>query len=201
MTTIGVLALQGDFAEHGVVLRRLGAGVREVRLPQDLQGVGGLIIPGGESTTLSRLIDLYALREPILSLAASGAPVWGTCAGLIILARAVEGRSEPILGVLDVEVQRNAYGRQIDSFEADVSVPALGEALFHAVFIRAPVVRAAGPQVETLARLDGGAAVAVKQRNLVGTTFHPELTEDPRFHAFFLRMVKDREGSSHVAAR
>ncbi len=201
MTTIGVLALQGDFGEHAAVVRRLGAEAREVRLPRDLEGLDGLILPGGESTTLALLIGLSALRDPILRLAASGAPVWGTCAGLIALARRVQGRDEPILGLMDVEVQRNAYGRQVDSFETEIAVPALGEAPFHAVFIRAPRIAGTGRGVETMARTPDGTPVAVRQERLLGTTFHPELTEDPRFHAYFLHMVKERHDSARAAVR
>lgn len=201
MTTIGVLALQGDFAEHVMVLRRLGAEAREVRLPRDFDGLDGLILPGGESTTFSRLIGVNGLKGPILDLAASHAPVWGTCAGLIALARRVEGRDQPILGLLDIEVKRNAYGRQIDSFETTISIPALGEAPFHAVFIRAPRIEKVGAGVEVLARTADGVPVAVRQGNVLASSFHPELTEDPRFHAYFLRMAKERSHSSTVAAR
>ncbi|MEE9285396.1 MAG: pyridoxal 5'-phosphate synthase glutaminase subunit PdxT [Dehalococcoidia bacterium] len=200
MTTIGVLALQGDFAEHVTILRRLGTDVREVRLPSDLAGVDGLILPGGETTTIAGLISQYQLRDPIRALAGSGAPLWGTCAGLIALAGRVEGQDEPVLGLMDIDVQRNAYGRQVDSFEAEISVPILGDAGFHAVFIRAPRIRRTGPGVETLARLDDGAPVAVRHGAMLGTSFHPELTEDPRFHAYFLRSVKERDDSIGVAA-
>ncbi len=201
MTTIGVLALQGDFLEHETVLCCLGAVVREVRLPRDLEGLDGLVLPGGESTTFDRLIGLYELREPLLRMAASGAPVWGTCAGLIVLARQVEGRAAPVLGPLDVTVQRNAYGRQVDSFETDLDIPALGEARFHAIFIRAPKIVSGGKGVQVLARTGDGTPVAVRQGNLLGTTFHPELTEDPRLHAYFLHMAKERIDSTRAASR
>ena len=200
MTIVGVLALQGDFAEHVALLRRLGAETREVRLPSDVSGIHGLVLPGGETTTISRLIDQYGLRDPILSMAREGAPLWGTCAGLIAMARKTEGRDDPVLGLMDIDVERNAYGRQVDSFETEIDVPALGEARFHAIFIRAPRIQRTGPEVETLARLEDGTAVAVRQGALLGTSFHPELTEDPRFHAYFLRTVKEREHSSRVAA-
>lgn len=200
MTIVGVLALQGDFAEHIALLRRLGAETREVRLPSDVSGIHGLVLPGGETTTISRLIDQYGLRDPILSMAREGAPLWGTCAGLIAMARKTEGRDDPVLGLMDIDVERNAYGRQVDSFETEIDVPALGEARFHAIFIRAPRIQRTGPEVETLARLEDGTAVAVRQGALLGTSFHPELTEDPRFHAYFLRTVKEREHSSRVAA-
>ena len=200
MTIVGVLALQGDFAEHVALLRRLGAETREVRLPSDVSGIHGLVLPGGETTTISRLIDQYGLRDPILSMAREGAPLWGTCARLIAMARKTEGRDDPVLGLMDIDVERNAYGRQVDSFETEIDVPALGEARFHAIFIRAPRIQRTGPEVEILARLEDGTAVAVRQGALLGTSFHPELTEDPRFHAYFLRTVKEREHSSRVEA-
>ena len=153
MTIIGVLALQGDFAEHGTRLEELGAEPRRVRLPEDLDGLDGLIIPGGETTTFGRLLSLYGLAGPVRRLADSGVPVWGTCAGLIALAERVVGRDQPLIGMLDVEVERNAYGRQVDSFETDLDVPALGGGAFHAVFIRAPKIVGVGPGVEVLASL------------------------------------------------
>ncbi|MBI3743540.1 MAG: pyridoxal 5'-phosphate synthase glutaminase subunit PdxT [Chloroflexi bacterium] len=198
---IGVLALQGDFAEHEAALRRLGVNVREVRLPRDLEGLAGLIIPGGESTTFTLLIDRFGLREPLKAYAATGAAIWGTCAGLIVLAAKVEGRKEPIIGGLNVEVQRNAYGRQADSFEADIATPALGVKPYHAIFIRAPRIAATGKGVEVLARLADGTAVAVRQGNLLGSSFHPELTSDDRFHGYFLNMAKERSKTTRVAAR
>ncbi len=200
-TTIGVLALQGDFAEHAAMLARIGAGVREVRLPKDLAGISGLILPGGESTTLANLMDVYGLREPVRSLAKNGLAMWGTCAGLIALASRVQGRAEPIIGVLDVEVQRNAYGRQVDSFEADIAAPLVGEKPFHAVFIRAPVVTNMGPGVKALAALPNGSPVAVRQEHLLGTTFHPELTDDVRFHRYFLKLVEERSRRERASIR
>ncbi len=198
MSAIGVLALQGDFREHVEVLERLGVEAREVRQPRDLEGVGGLIIPGGESTTIGRLAVKYDLVEPIKEMIAEGRPVWGTCAGLIFLARDIGGYEQPLLGVLDVEVERNAFGRQVDSFEIDLEVPDLAEVSepeetgrpFHAVFIRAPIVKAVGPKVRVLARLPDGTIVAVRQEHLLGTAFHPELTDDTRFHRYFLRMCR-----------
>ncbi len=201
MFTIGVLALQGDFAEHAAVLKRIGAGVREVRLPKDLVGISGLILPGGESTTFANLMDVYGLREPIRSLAKSGLAMWGTCAGLIALATRVHGRVEPIIGVLDIEVQRNAYGRQMESFEADIPTPALGEQPYHAVFIRAPVIVKTGAGVKTLAALPNGSPVAVQQEHLLGTTFHPELTDDTRFHRYFLTLVEERNRRASASIR
>jgi 5'-phosphate synthase pdxT subunit len=201
MTTIGVLALQGDFAEHAAVLKRTGIDVREVRLPRDLTGISGLILPGGESTTFANLMDAYGLREPIRSLAQSGMAMWGTCAGLIALAKRVRGRGEPIIGVLDIEVERNAYGRQVDSFEAEISCPALGEKPFHGVFIRAPVIVQTGPEVQVIATLADRSIVGVQQGNLLGTSFHPEMTDDPRFHRYFLHLAEESSRKVRASIR
>ncbi|HEY8490946.1 MAG TPA: pyridoxal 5'-phosphate synthase glutaminase subunit PdxT [Dehalococcoidia bacterium] len=190
--TIGILALQGDFAEHRQALERAGAAVREVRLPADLEGLHGLVIPGGESTTISRLMLAYDLMDPVRALARSGRPVWGTCAGAIMLAARVPDLDRPTLGLLDVGIRRNAFGRQVESFEVDLPVPALGEPPFHAVFIRAPLIQDVGPDVDVLARLDGGAVVAVRQEHLLATAFHPELTDDLRFHRYFVGMAEAR---------
>jgi 5'-phosphate synthase pdxT subunit len=185
---IGVLALQGAFVEHEQMLRRLGAEPVEVRLPEHLQGLDGLIIPGGESTTIGKLAVEYGLIEPLRAFAQQR-PTWGTCAGLIFLAKDIGIEHQPILGVMDVKVNRNAFGRQIDSFEVDIPVRGLGEAPFHAVFIRAPLVEEVHADVEVLATLADGRIVAVQQRHLLGTAFHPELTDDPRFHQRFLDLV------------
>lgn len=206
MTTIGVLSLQGDFVEHQAVLRRLNAGVRQVRAGDDLPGLDGLIIPGGESTTFCRLMQDFNLYGPLRALIERGLPVWGTCAGLIVLARRAIDLDFPTLDALDITVRRNAYGRQVDSFEADLAVPALDSASpgqdaprpFHGVFIRAPVVEAVGAGVEVLARLpaDAGSAadspVALRQGPLLATSFHPELTDDDRFHRYFLAIVRQQ---------
>ena len=192
--TIGVLALQGDFAEHAAVLRRLGVTPREVRLPQDLEGLDGLIIPGGESTTMRRLLAAYDLAQPLRERADEGMPIYGTCAGCILLAREVDGGPSPELGLMDIGVSRNAYGRQVDSFEADVVVPPLGDPPLRAVFIRAPRIDRVGPDVEVLARLEDGAVIAARQGNLLVTTFHPELTGDTRFHRYFLDRVVAARG-------
>jgi len=189
MTTIGVLALQGDFAEHAARLRQVDVEAREVRRPAELAELDGLIIPGGESTTIARLLDAYALLEPLRALARDGLPIWGTCAGAIILARRAPGLDRPNLGVMDIGVERNAFGRQVDSFEIDLDVEALGQPPFHAVFIRAPVITDAGPDVSVLARLPDGRIVAARQRNLLATAFHPELTSDDRFHRYFVNSV------------
>ena len=197
---IGVLALQGDFREHIAMLRALGANAREVRTPEDLDGIAALIIPGGESTTISRLIDRWGLRQPILRLAHSGAPVWGTCAGLILVAEKDIDGSVSTLGLLDVDVCRNAYGSQLDSFQTEVPIPAVGAAPVNAVFIRAPVSTRTGPWVEVLASLPDGTPIAVRERNLIGSSFHPELTPDTRFHAYFLALVKEHRRLSNAAA-
>lgn len=187
--TVGVVAVQGDFEEHITVLKKLGVGTREVRLPKDLQGIDALIIPGGESTTLRHLFDLYGLSDTIAAVAASGIPTWGTCAGMIMMAdKLTDQRPEP-LGIMDITVSRNAYGRQIDSFRADLEFPKLGEEPFHAIFIRAPAVAHLGPGIEVLGTLDDGSPVALRQRNLLVTAFHPELTDDTRFHQYFLSLV------------
>jgi pyridoxal 5'-phosphate synthase pdxT subunit len=188
---IGVLALQGAFAEHVSTLRAIGVEAVEVRLPEHLGDVDGLILPGGESTTMRRLIDRWAMREPILDLAASGAPLFGTCAGMIVLAREIAGDDEPILPLLDVTVQRNAFGRQLDSFEMELSVPLLGDTPVHAVFIRAPVIERAGPDVDVLARLPDGRIVAVRERNVIATSFHPELAGETRFHRLVAMMAAE----------
>ena len=187
---VGILAVQGDVREHAAALREVGAEPVEVRLPRDLAGVEALILPGGESTAMRRLIGAYGLAEPILNLAASGAPMWGTCAGMILLARRITDGEAPILPLLDIEVRRNAYGRQLDSFEADLAVPALGDELFHAVFIRAPLVTDVGPEVEVLATDPMGRTVAVRQGRLLATAFHPELTADRRFHRALVDLIR-----------
>jgi 5'-phosphate synthase pdxT subunit len=196
VTTIGVLALQGDFSEHAAMLRRLRVDAREVRSAEQLKGLDGLIIPGGESTTFGRLIEDFRLYEPLVAFVRSGTPTWGTCAGMIVLARHSSDLPFPTLQALDIEVDRNAYGRQIDSFEAGIDVPAIGAEPFHAVFIRAPVVASVGEGVEVLAscrRDDGEAAkpVAVRQGSVMATSFHPELTDDTRLHRYFLDIVEN----------
>lgn len=187
---IGVLALQGDFAEHAAVLRRLGVTPREVRLPRDLEGIDGLIIPGGESTTITRLMALYDLLEPLRQRVRAGLPTWGTCAGAIVLAREAIGLDQPNIGAMDIVVRRNAFGRQVDSFETDLAVHALDGPPYHAVFIRAPTIEDVGPGVEVLARLEDGTAVAAREGAMLATSFHPELTDDPRFHAYFVEMAR-----------
>lgn len=189
MATIGVLALQGDFREHREVLERLGIAAPEVRLPKDLESLDGLILPGGESTAIIRLMRTSALIEPLRKLAEDGFPMWGTCAGMILLARRLDATGVPALEVMDIAVRRNAFGRQVDSFEADLSVPALGDPPYRAVFIRAPIIENVGPGVEMLARLPDGTGVAARQGPLLATAFHPELTPDDRFHRYFIEQV------------
>ena len=189
MSKIGVLALQGDFREHRETMERLRVATREVRLPRDLDGLDGLIIPGGESTTIARLMRSSGLLEPLQTLAREGFPMWGTCAGMILLAKRLDETGIPALQAMDITVRRNAFGRQVDSFEADLSFPALGDVPFHAVFIRAPIIEDVGPGVEVLARLTDGTAVAALQACLLATAFHPELTPDTRLHQFFLNLA------------
>lgn len=210
---VGVLALQGDFAEHLAALRRLrhrpngashaasnghGAGgapsdeveAVEVRLPSELARVDALIIPGGESTTIGKLLVEYRLLEPLRARIAEGMPVFGTCAGAIVLAKDIGGLDQPLIGAMDLTVRRNAFGRQLQSFEADLTVPALGAASLRAVFIRAPAILSVGPDVEVLARLDPETIVAAHQGSLLATTFHPELTDDTRLHRYFVEMAR-----------
>jgi 5'-phosphate synthase pdxT subunit len=186
---IGILALQGDVREHADALRDVGAEPIEVRLPRDLVGLDGLILPGGESTTMRRLIDLYGLRDPIVALARGGAPLYGTCAGMILLADRIADGDEPVLRLLDITVERNAYGRQLDSFEADLDIPSLGDEPLHGVFIRAPVVSEVGPEVEVLGRDPDGRPIAVRQGRVMATAFHPELTGDRRLHRLLLELI------------
>ncbi|HEX2142335.1 MAG TPA: pyridoxal 5'-phosphate synthase glutaminase subunit PdxT [Candidatus Limnocylindria bacterium] len=186
---VGVLALQGAVREHMDALREIGAEPVAVRLPHDLDGLDALVLPGGESTTMRRLIDRYGLRQPILAMAGRGAPMLGTCAGMILMAGRTNDDEEPALGMLDVAVQRNAYGRQLDSFEMDVDMPSLGTQPLHGVFIRAPVVADVGPGVEVLARDAEGRPIAVRQGKVLATAFHPELTGDRRLHRLLLELV------------
>jgi 5'-phosphate synthase pdxT subunit len=196
MPRIGVLALQGDVREHVHAVREVGAEPVEVRLPRDLAGLDALILPGGESTTIRTLIDLYGMREPILALAHTGAPVFGTCAGMILLADRIADGDEPVFRLLDIEVRRNAYGRQLDSFEADIEMPLLGDEPIHGVFIRAPVVSHVGPRTEVLAVDPDGRPIAVRQGRVLATAFHPELTDDRRLHRLLLDMIRTPEAAN-----
>ena len=198
---IGVLAVQGAFVEHVRVLDAIGVEPVEVRLPEQLAGLSGLILPGGESTTMRKLIDRWGLREPILDLAASGAPLFGTCAGMILLAREIAGGEEPVFPLLDMTVERNAFGRQLDSFEGDLTVPILGDGPVHGVFIRAPIVDRVGPDVDVLARLDDGRVVAVRQRNVLATAFHPELAGETRFHRLMATMAAEHDDPGEGSGR
>ncbi len=193
MARIGILALQGAFLEHEQAFRDLGVEAVQVRLPAQLEGLDGLVIPGGESTTISKLMDAYGFREPLLKRIQEGFPVWGTCAGMIMLSKDVRDERVHSLELMELRVIRNAFGRQIDSFEADLSVPILGDDPFQAVFIRAPIVAAVGDGVEVLARLPDGRIAAARQGKLLATAFHPELTGDLRFHRLFLEMANGRE--------
>ncbi len=190
---VGVLALQGAFIEHEHMLKSLGADAIEVRLPEQLETLDALIIPGGESTTIGKLAVTFGLVEPLRRFAQEK-PVWGTCAGMIFLAKDI-GRDQPILGVMDIQVNRNAFGRQVDSFETDLDIKGIGDEPFHAVFIRAPLVTGVNEKagVEILSRLEDGGIVAVRQNHLLATAFHPELTGDSRMHQLFLDMVHSSE--------
>jgi pyridoxal 5'-phosphate synthase pdxT subunit len=188
--TIGVLALQGDFAEHESILKRLGAETRQVRMPADLDGIDGLIIPGGESTTITRLINMYGLYEPLRAFAGLR-PVWGTCAGAIVMAKEATDLDRDPLRIMDIDVVRNAFGRQVDSFETDLPFEEIDGAPVHAIFIRAPLIRSMGDGVKAVATLADGEIVAARQGHLLATSFHPELTEDTRVHEYFLRMVEE----------
>lgn len=193
---IGVLAVQGDFAEHIAILRKIGVEAREVRLPEQLEGLDGLIIPGGESTTLSRLMSIYNLREPVARMAAEGCSVWGTCAGMIMLAAEITEQDPVPLGLMDIGVRRNAFGRQVDSFEQSLQIDALSPEPYHCIFIRAPVVIRVGPSAKVLASLDDGRPVAVQQGNLLATSFHPELTSDTRVHQYFVDLAGGNSSAS-----
>ena len=198
---IGVLALQGAFREHLDTLAAIGVEGVRVREPADLEGMSGLILPGGESTTMRQLIDRWGLRQPILDLADSGAPIFGTCAGMIVMAREIAGGEEPILPLLDITVERNAFGRQLDSFEAEVPVDVLGATPVHAVFIRAPIVERTGPDVDVLAKLEDDRVVAVRQRNVLATAFHPELAGETRFHRLMATMAAEHDDPGEGSGR
>jgi 5'-phosphate synthase pdxT subunit len=190
---IGVLALQGDFAEHLAVLRQLGVEATEVRLPGDLEGIEGLILPGGESTTIGKLAADFQLLAPLREFGKEHA-IWGTCAGAILLAQDAQ-RQQPLLGLMDIVVRRNAFGRQVESFEEDLDIPVIAVSgdgrggPFHAIFIRAPWIERVGPGVQILARLSEGTVVAARQKHWLASSFHPELTKDDRFHRYFLQLV------------
>ena len=201
---IGVLALHGAVIEHIQTLRSIGVEPVAVRLPEDLEGISGLILPGGESTTMRKLVTRWGLREPVMALARSGAPILGTCAGMIVVAMEITGGDEPVFPVLDVTVARNAFGRQLDSFETILPMPILGDRPVRAIFIRAPIIERVGPGVEVLARLPDRRVVAVRQRNVIAISFHPELAGETRIHRLLATMAAEfaepREGTAENGA-
>ncbi len=189
---IGVLAIQGDFAEHIVMLKRLKVETTEVRLPEHLKGLDGLIIPGGESTTIGKLVMDFKLMEPLRTFGQRHA-IWGTCAGAIFLSKDIS-RNQPLLGLMDIKVARNAFGRQVDSFEADLDIPELKQVTgskepYHAIFIRAPIIESVDQDAKVLSALPDKRIVAAQQGHLLATSFHPELTDDTRFHEYFLSLA------------
>ena len=189
MKRVGVLALQGAFAEHIEILTDLGVEAAPIRLPTELEAVSALVIPGGESTTISKLMKEYGLHGQVGEMIREGLPVFGTCAGLVLLAKRASELDDGPLGAMNIEVKRNAFGRQVDSFEVDLDMPVLGSRPFRSVFIRAPKIEKAGDGVEVLARLGDGTMVAVREGNLLATAFHPELTGDTRLHEYFLTVA------------
>ncbi len=189
---IGLLALQGAFREHCNAMRALGCDVSELRQKKHLAGIDAMIIPGGESTAIGKLLVDLDMLDTVREMLREGLPVYGSCAGLILLCKTIIGSEQPRLGLLDAAVRRNAFGRQVDSFECNLPVPVLGDAPFPAVFIRAPLIESAGPEVDVLAEVEMGGQnkpVAVRQGNILATSFHPELTDDMRFHRYFLDMI------------
>ncbi len=194
MPRIGILSIQGDVLEHRRTLDRLGIEVREIRLPHQLDDVDGLIIPGGESTTIVQLIDIYGFRDKLRDKAESGFPVYGTCAGMIVIAKELTDHRPDPLKLMNIQVSRNAFGRQIDSFETDLDIEGVDGGSFTCVFIRAPVVNAVGEGVDVIARLPDGRPVAVRQDNMLATSFHPELTQDGRVHRYFAEIVEEACG-------
>jgi len=189
---VGVLALQGTFIEHIDIMRQLGVEAPPIRLPNELDSLDGLIIPGGESTTMLRLMESFRLIQPIREMARDGLPIWGTCAGMVLLAKSVSNYEMETLGLMDMQIRRNAFGSQIDSFEVDLEIPVVGEEPFHAIFIRAPIVKEAKPGVKILSCLPDSTIVAAKQNRLLACAFHPEFTDDLRFHSYFLNMVSQK---------
>lgn len=198
---IGVLAMQGDFAEHIHHLRKLGVEAIAVRTAEQLASCDGLIIPGGESTTIARLLITFGLMEPLRAQIEAGLPVWGTCAGAIMLAKDVPALDRPPIGAMDITVDRNAFGRQIDSFEADLQVAGIEDGPMHTVFIRAPVISRIGPGVKVLAQLPDGRVVACREGALLATSFHPELTDDSRFHRLFVEIVREHRAARSIGVK
>ena len=191
MVKIGVLAIQGDFLEHRQMLARLGSVVLEVRTRNELAKVDGLIIPGGESTTIVQLLDIFDMRDHLVNLVKNGMPIWGTCAGMIVLANSLTDHRPNPLKLMDINVTRNAFGRQVDSFEADLEIDEVDGQSYKAIFIRAPIVNSVGPNVRVISRLNDGRPVAVRENHMLATAFHPELTLDHRIHQMFLGMVEE----------
>ena len=189
---VGVLALQGTFIEHIKILQQLGVEAPPIRLPSELDTLDGLIIPGGESTTMLRLMESFGLIRPIKEMALGGLAIWGTCAGMVLLAKSISNYEMETLGLMDIGIRRNAFGSQPDSFEVDLEIPAVGEEPFHAIFIRAPVIEKAEPCVKILSHLPNRAIVSVRQNRLLACAFHPEFTTDLRFHNYFLDMVDQK---------
>ena len=189
---VGVLALQGTFIEHIGILRQLGVEAPPIRLPNELDTLDGLIVPGGESTTMLRLMESSKLLQPVREMARDDLAIWGTCAGMVLLAKSVSNYEMETLGLMDTMVRRNAFGSQIDSFEADLEIPLVGKEPFHAVFIRAPIIKDAKPSVEILSRLPDSTIVAARQNRLLACAFHPEFTDDLRFHSYFLSIVSQK---------
>ena len=189
---VGVLALQGTFIEHIGILRQLGVESFPIRLPHELDTLDGLIIPGGESTTMLRLMESFGLTQPIREMARDGLAIWGTCAGMVLLAKNISNYEMETLGLMGTKVRRNAFGSQIDSFEVDLDIPLVGKEPFHAVFIRAPVIKEAEPGVEILSCLPDNTIVAARQNRLLACAFHPEFTNDLRFHSYFLNIVNQK---------
>jgi len=199
---IGILALQGDFIEHTYIISKLGACPVAVRQPEQLEGLDGLIIPGGESTTMLKLMHEYNLFQPIKEFAHSGLPIMGTCAGMVLLAKKVFNPDMNTLALMDIEVRRNAFGRQVDSFETIISMPSLGDEPFTAVFIRAPIIENSGPAVDIMGRLADGRIVAARQGNILALSFHPELSNDSRIHSYFLEITagfKSEDGKEAIS--
>jgi 5'-phosphate synthase pdxT subunit len=195
---VGILALQGAFFEHINILQNLNVNAVPIRLPQELAGLDGIVLPGGESTSILKIMRDFGITNPLKNKIEDGLPVWGTCAGMICLANEISSDGLTPLNVMDISVKRNAFGRQIDSFETDLEIPVLGPELYHAVFIRAPVITRVGKSVEVLAKLADGTPVAAVQNNMLATSFHPELTGDFRFHRYFLKLISDRPSTSHL---
>jgi 5'-phosphate synthase pdxT subunit len=189
---VGVLALQGTFIEHIGILRQLSVEAPPIRLPHELNTLDGLIIPGGESTTMLRLMESFGLIQPIREMARDGLSIWGTCAGMVLLAKSISNYEMETLGLMDMKIRRNAFGSQIDSFEIDLEIPLVGEEPFHAVFIRAPVIKEAEPGVKILSCLPDSTIVAARQNRLLACAFHPEFTDDLRLHSYFLNMVRQK---------